>query len=453
VRAPELRLRVTSPGLLALPWDRPLRDWDATEVPLRDIPVGPSRHLVRFVEADGQLWALKHLPERIAAKEYAVLRQLETMGLPAVRPAGLVIQPEADPDEFGRNEDTAILVTHYLSQSWQFRRLFMRLPPNRPKHRARLLDAMASLLVELHRHGVFWGDCSLANTLFSRDGQVLQAWLVDAETSEVHPQLSDGQRQYDLDIMVENVAGGMMDMVARMTEQAALAGEEPEDADPDLDETLVEEARGVATRYAELWDALHAEPTFNFADRYRIEGQLRQLEDLGFVVDEIELRPVEEEADQLRLRVAVGDRRFHAEHLHKVAGLDVGEGQASILLGDLRAYHAMLLRETGREVSESEAAISWLNRVVLPGMRRAHEAVGGVGSQIQAYCDLLEVRWILSERAGRDVGDAVALEALARGGPTDSAARLAVVDAATGQLPKLSGEVLAQLDETNRPSP
>jgi hypothetical protein len=453
VRAPELRLRVTSPGLLALPWDRPLRDWDATEVPLRDIPVGPSRHLVRFVETDGQLWALKQLPERIAAKEYAVLRQLETMGLPAVRPAGLVIQPEADPDEFGRNEDTAILVTHYLSQSWQFRRLFMRLPPNRPKHRARLLDAMASLLVELHRHGVFWGDCSLANTLFSRDGQVLQAWLVDAETSEVHPQLSDGQRQYDLDIMVENVAGGMMDMVARMTEQAALAGEEPEDADPDLDETLVEEARGVATRYAELWDALHAEPTFNFADRYRIEGQLRQLEDLGFVVDEIELRPVEEEADQLRLRVAVGDRRFHAEHLHKVAGLDVGEGQASILLGDLRAYHAMLLRETGREVSESEAAISWLNRVVLPGMRRAHEAVGGVGSQIQAYCDLLEVRWILSERAGRDVGDAVALEALARGGPTDSAARLAVVDAATGQLPKLSGEVLAQLDETNRPSP
>ena len=454
MRAPELRLRVTSPGLLALPWDRPLRDWDATEVPLRDIPVGPSRHLVRFVEADGQLWALKQLPERIAAKEYAVLRQLETMGLPAVRAAGLVIQHEAEPDEFGREEDTAILVTHYLSQSWQFRRLFMRLPPNRPKHRARLLDAMASLLVELHRHGVFWGDCSLANTLFSRDGQVLQAWLVDAETSEVHPRLSDGQRQYDLDILVENVAGGMLDMVARMAEQAALAGEEPEDPDPDLDldETLVEEARGVATRYTELWDALHAQPTFNFADRYRIEGQLRQLEDLGFVVDEIELRPVEEEADQLRLRVAVGDRRFHAEHLHKVAGLGVGEGQASILLGDLRAYHAMLPRESGREVSESEAAISWLNRVVLPGMRRAHEAVGGVGSQIQAYCDLLEVRWILSERAGQDVGDAVALDALAKGGPTDSAARLALVDAATGQLPKLSRELLAQLDETNRPS-
>ena len=453
---------MTSPGLLALPWERPLREWDATEVPLRDIPVGPSRHLVRFVETDGQLWALKQLPERTAAKEYAVLRQLEAMGLPAVRAAGLVIQPEPAADEFGRQENNAVLVTHFLSQSWQFRRLFLRLPPNRPKHRARLLDAMASLLVELHRHGVFWGDCSLANTLFSRDGQVLQAWLVDAETSEVHERLSDGQRQYDLDILVENVAGGMIDMAARLVEQAALTGEPQGPAAPDdgagdgepaLEDTLIEEAFGVAARYRELWDALHAEPTFNFADRYRVEGQLRQLEELGFVVDEIELRPVEhgtDSPDQLRLKVAVGDRRFHAEYLRKVAGMDVGEGQASILLGDLRAYTAVLRRRDGRDVSESAAAVAWLERVVLPGMRRAHAAVGGVGSPIQAYCDLLEVRWILSERAGSDVGDAVALAALARGGPTDSAARMAVADTPTGQLPRLTAERLSELDQAEK---
>jgi Domain of unknown function (DUF4032)/Lipopolysaccharide kinase (Kdo/WaaP) family len=465
VRPPELRLRVTSPGLLALPWDRALREWDATEVPLRDIPVGPSRHLVRFVETDGQLWALKQLPERTAAKEYAVLRQLETMGLPAVRAAGLVIQPEERVDELASHEDSAVLVTQFLSQSWQFRRLFMRLPPNRPRHRARLLDAMATLLVELHRHGVFWGDCSLANTLFSRDGQVLQAWLVDAETSEVHRELSDGQRRYDLDILVENVAGGMMDMVARLAEQAALAGEQPLEGlgeglggrlgdpdpdEPDLDETLIEEARGVAVRYQELWDALHAEPTFNFADRYRIEGQVRQLEELGFVVDEIALQPVEGGADQLRLKVAVGDRRFHAEYLRNVAGLDVGEGQASILLGDLRAYQGILRRESGRDVSEATAAVRWLAEVVVPGMRRAHDAVGGVGSAIQAYCDLLEVRWILSERAGSDVGDAVALAALALGGPTDSAARMAVADAPTGQLPRLTAARLNEFDEAGK---
>ncbi|SUE32793.1 Lipopolysaccharide kinase (Kdo/WaaP) family [Mycolicibacterium gilvum] len=129
------------------------------DVALRDIAVGPSRHLVRFVESDGELWALKELPPRIAGREYGVLSRLEEMGINSVRAAGVVFQPDFD---------TAILLTRYLVGSWQYRRLFMRLPPDAPKHRARLFDAMATLLVELHRHGVFWGDCSLANTLFSR---------------------------------------------------------------------------------------------------------------------------------------------------------------------------------------------------------------------------------------------------------------------------------------------
>ncbi len=73
---------------------------------------------------------------------------------------------------------------------------------------------MALLLVDLHRGGVYWGDCSLANTLFRRDGDRIQAYLVDAETSEVHPSLSDGQRRFDLDILVENVAFGLADLGA-----------------------------------------------------------------------------------------------------------------------------------------------------------------------------------------------------------------------------------------------
>ena len=63
----------------------------------------------------------------------------------------------------------------------------MRLRPGSPAYRDRLLDAMALLLVDLHRGGVYWGDCSLANTLFRRDGDRIQAYLVDAETSEIHP--------------------------------------------------------------------------------------------------------------------------------------------------------------------------------------------------------------------------------------------------------------------------
>jgi hypothetical protein len=420
VRAPELRLRASTPGLLGLPWDRPLSDWVVPDVPLRDIAVGMSRHLVKFVDADDQLWAVKDMPPRIAVKEYDVLRRLEEMGLPAVRPAGLVLQPEFD---------TAILVTRYLEGSWQYRRLFMRLPPDQPTHRTRLLDAMAGLLVELHRHGVFWGDCSLANTLFSRDGQLLQAWLVDAETSEVHPSLSRGQRGHDLEILVENVAEGLVDLAERLGQ--------PES----LQDTLITEAEQVAVRYEELWALLHAEPVFGFTDRYRVEGTIRRLNDLGFAVDELSLQPDSADPSRLRVHVAVGDRRYHAQHLQELTGLDVGEGQARILLGDVHAYQAQLCREAGHDVDESTAARLWVMEILTPYERLAHEAVQSKGTPIQAYCDLLEVRWLLSERAGRDVGTNKALAALAGDViPTDSAAKMAIAEVPTAPFAVLASD-------------
>jgi hypothetical protein len=428
----DLRLRDPLPGLLVLPWTEPLGQWDATEAPLRDIPVGPSRHLVRFVETDDRLWALKELPQRVAGKEYAVLRGLETRLLPAVRPAGLVIQSQ---------EDTAILVTRYLDRSWQYRRLMMRTRPDMPKHRERLLDAMASLLVDLHRNGVFWGDCSLNNTLFSRDGQILQAWLVDAETSEIHPQLSDGQRQLDIDILVENVAGGMLDLATRL------------DWSPEFQDALMGEALSVADRYEALWEVLHAEPIFSYADRYRVEGQIRRLNDLGFAVDEVSLQSAGDgDADgdsegKLKLKVAVAARQFHATQLRQLTGLEVGEGQARVLLGDLWAYQSRVQRLTKVDVPDTVAGRRWVDEVLAPGMQRAHAAVGQIGDPIQAYCDLLEVRWLLSEHACRDVGDEAALEALAqRSTPPESAATMAIAEAATAQLGVLTTQIMDDLD-------
>jgi hypothetical protein len=332
------------------------------------------------------------------------------MGLNAVRPAGLVLQPDFD---------TAILLTRYLVNSWQYRRLFMRLPPDAPKHRARLFDAMATLLVELHRHGVFWGDCSLANALFSRDGQVLQAFFVDAETSEIHPQLSDGQRTHDIDITVENIAAGLLDVAASLEK-------------PQLESRFIEEALGIRHRYERLWELLHSEPTFGFADRYRVEGTIRKLNELGFAVDEVSLRPVSTGAEELRLHVAVGDRRYHATQLQRLTGLDVGEGQSRILLGDLQAYQGQLCQEAGHDVDDRTAGQLWVMEVATPTMHRAHAAVGGAGTPIQAYCDLLEVRWLLSEQAGRDVGTERALQALAgKVVPSESAAQLTVVETPT----------------------
>ena len=62
--------------------------------------------------------------------------------------------------------------------------------------------------------------------------------------------------------------------------------------------------------------------------------------------------------------------------------------------------------------------------VLEPGMVKAAAALADVADPIQAYCDLLEVRWLLRSGEGRDVGEEAALAALAaRKAPSESAAR------------------------------
>jgi hypothetical protein len=389
---PRLRLRDGAGALLDLPWERPLADWTSDALHFKEYPVGPSRHLVRFLVASGRTYALKEEPLGVAATEFDVLRHLESMGLPAVTAVGLAESPE---------RSSAILMTEYLAYSIQYRRLLMRFPLGPGPYRDRLLDAMAWLLIDLHRAGVFWGDCSLANTLFRRDGDKIQAFLVDAETSEIHPSLSDGQRAYDLEILVENVAFGLADV-------AALQGRS------DAFDDAVAAAETVRTRYTSLWEELHIVPEVSPTDRHAVRARIRRLNDLGFAVDEINLEPTGAGGGTVELRVAVTNRRFHAHQLERLTGLLALEGQARLLLNDLREYQAWLESYDRRPVSEQEAADRWLRDVLEPSLEAILPTVGAKRDPLQAYCDVLEEKWILSELAGRDVGLEAAIEAYLR---------------------------------------
>ena len=389
---PLLRLRRTE-GLLDLPWELPLAEWPE-ELAFRDMDVGPSRHLVRFLVVDGVLLALKDEPITVARREYEVLGHLERVGLPAVLPIGIAEHARAG---------SAILVTEYLAHSLQFRRLLARFPLGPGPYRTRLLDAMAWLLVDLHGGGVFWGDCSLANTLFRRDGDRIQAFLVDAETSEVHPVLTDGQRAYDLEILVENVGFGLADV-------AALQGR-PEDYD-----AAVASAESVRRRYQAIWAELHEEPAIPAGDRHAIRSRIRRLNDLGYAVDEIEVVP-ESAGSDVRLRMTTSNRDFHAHELERLTGLVALEGQARLLLNDLREHVAWLELSTGRRISMAQGARRWRRDVFDPAIRRLRPAIRG-RDPVQAYSDVLEHKWLLSERAGRDVGlDRATAAYLAEGAP------------------------------------
>ena len=383
---PRLRLRDPATSLVELPWEKPLAEWSGPDLAFRELPVGPSRHLVRFLVADGVLYALKELPLEAARVEYEVLLRLEVAGLPAVRAAGIAESPA---------NGSSILVTPYLAHSLQYRRLLMRLPPGPTRHRERLLDAMAFLLVDLHRNGVYWGDCSLANTLFRRDGDRIEAYLVDAETSEIHPALSDGQRAYDAEILVENVAFGLADLAAMQ------GGGDPDEA--------IDAAERVRDRYNAVWSELHDEPILLPGDRQAVRARVRRLNDLGYSVD-ISLDPDALDG-RVRLRMSVTTRRFHVRELERRTRIRALEGQARLLLNDLNEYAAWLGWQAGQPIDPDEAAARWLREVYRPTLASIASAVGPGRDLVQAYCDVLEQKWYLSEQEGNDVGLLRAIEA------------------------------------------
>ena len=392
MRFPRLRLREDADDLLDLPWEQPLAEWPVDVLRFRDLPVGPSRHLVRFLVIGSRTFALKELPAGVGIREYETLRHLEREAMPAVRPAGLAGSPDGE---------TVVLATQYLEHSMQYRRLLM-LVPLTGGYRDRLLDAMALLLVDLHRGGVFWGDCSLANTLFRRDGDRIQAYLVDAETSEMHPSLSDGQRMFDLDILVENVGFGLADLAMYQGRRDAV-------------EESIEAAESVRRSYQHVWAKLHEEPRLRAGDRQAIRARLRKLNDLGFSA-ELDLDPAS--PDEVRVRTAVTTRRHHARELERRTRVRALEGQARLLLNDLAEYTAWLEYFERRPLTPEVAADRWLREVYRPTLARIVVAVAPERDLIQAYCDVLEHKWFLSERAGADVGLDAAIEAyIAAGAP------------------------------------
>jgi Domain of unknown function (DUF4032)/Lipopolysaccharide kinase (Kdo/WaaP) family len=376
-------------GLLTLPWTRPLAQWrDDRLVEIRQR--GISRHVVRFVYDDGTLYALKELSERLARREYRVLRALADLNVPAVEAVGIAV--DRDPED---PDADAILVTKFLSYATTYRAVFSN--PRGIHPIDGLLDALVELLVRLHLSGFFWGDCSLSNTLFRHDAGTLEAYLVDAETSEQHPTLTDGQREYDVDLAVERVSGELLDLQAGELLSA--------DVDP------FEIADELRRRYESLWYELNREEILRPEDqRHQIADRLRRLNDLGFDAEEVELIPAPE-GNKLRVRTRVAESGHFARKLYLRTGIDAGENQARRLLNDIASYRAYLERKEGHPVSDTVAANRWLEEIYDRVIAAIPEDLRDRLQPAEIFHEVLEHRWYMSEAAGRDVGTTAATRA------------------------------------------
>jgi Domain of unknown function (DUF4032)/Lipopolysaccharide kinase (Kdo/WaaP) family len=379
-------VRITSalinPALLDLPWSTPLEQWPADH--LVALPQGISRHVVRFVRLEGTVYAVKETAERIAEREYDLLRALERINFPSVE-AVAVVADRTDPA--GEPLATA-LVTRHLQFSLPYRAVFSH--TLRPETLERLLDALAALLVRMHLTGFFWGDCSLSNTLFRRDAGAFAAYLVDAETGALRSKLSDGQRSEDVEIARVNIFGEALDLQA--------AGLLHESVDP---ETVADE---VTRRYEGLWHEITYEQQVERDARHHMERRIRRLNELGFDVAEVAMSLLEGGRSYL-VRPKVVDAGHHMRRLMRLTGLDAEENQARMLLNDLDAYRA-----ESDLTDEQQAAHRWLTEVFEPVVRAVPGHLRRKLEPTELFTQVINHRWRLSEKAGRDVGLAPAVQ-------------------------------------------
>ena len=384
--APMSDLSITGSGteiisLYDLPWRTLLEDWP--EDPGLTSMRGISRHVVRLVrtgERDEDVFAVKETVEEFSTKEYAVLRELNSRGAPCVEPLAVVT---GRLDSRGNELPTA-LVTRYLPFSLPYRVI---LSTNITPHEiTTMANALALLLVKLHLLGFWWGDCSLSNALFRRDANEYSAYLVDAETGEFQKTLTDGQREHDLDIALFNVAAELEDL--------AIAGVLHPGMDP------IRASQGVISRYRRLWKSLKEPQILDPKDRHAVERAMRSVQDLGFAVEEVKIA-MDGEKGMLKFSPRLVAAGYHQQRLKEILGLEAEELQAKRLLASFDRYRG---RESESGLSDDVLARNWLTNVFDHVMNQIPRELRGRVEPAQMFHEILEHRWYLGEKAGKDPG-------------------------------------------------
>ena len=257
----------------------------------------------------------------------------------------------------------------------------------RPDTANRLVDALAVLLVRLHNVGFFWGDVSLSNTLFRRDAGAFAAYLVDAETGELHESgLTAGQRAHDLDVARTNIAGEIMDLEAG----GRLEG--------GVDAIAI--ADGIMSSYRSLWTALTDAGDVR-RQRVVADHGARAAPQRARVRHRRNVDPGDgPTARRVSIQPKVVDAGHHQRRLLRLTGLDVEENQARRLLNDLDEFRARISR-LGDD--EDMVAHEWLTRVFEPVIKAIPFDLRAKLEPAEVFHQVLEHRWYMSQASGRSV--------------------------------------------------
>jgi len=354
---------------------------------------GDSRHPVLFVEREGVRYAIKETTPRMAEREIRNFREIERRGIPALSPIGVVIVP-APPLALDIPKLNG--VTQYISgdRGYTVTRLAPRVIPHvllyrlpftkRTKHR--LLSAVAVLMVELHEHGIYWGDPSLANALLRIDGRSILAIMADAETSELFPgPVSEGLREQDLAMFAESLSWQAEDL--RLLRGLSEDTQVLDDSD----------FRYFERRYRSLLreHTRMAVSTTNSTPSQQMQQVLRALNGLSFSL----LNATGHTFQQLTT-VLPG---WHQRRIYELLHITVPRVYARRFYEMILGHQAILSEQEDRPVSIEEAAHSWYTRYHLPAILLLRQNLTRGEDPMQAYFAVMQHKWDMSRKAKHEV--------------------------------------------------
>jgi hypothetical protein len=375
-----------------LPWQVPLEEWQQHGVELLIVRRGESRHPVVFVERGGMRYAIKETTPHMAEREIHNFREIAFRGIPALDPVGTVSVPAPPiPVEAPRlggltqyiNGDRGYTVTSLAPRVIPHSQLY-RIPFTR-RTKERLLSAVAVLMIELHEHGVYWGDPSLANVLIRIDGRSILAIMADAETAEIFPgPISEGLREQDIAAFGESLLWQAEDLrLARgLPEDKQVLGE------PDF--------RYFRRRYRQLrreHAQIAASP--NFGTYYQAQQFLRRLNRWGY-----SLLGLTERTLQQFTTVLPG---WYQRRIYNLLRIHVPRAYARRFYNLILGHQAEMSAEQGHEVSIEEAAQDWYTRYHLPAILLLRRILTRGQDPLRAYFAVMQNRWRMSQKAQHEV--------------------------------------------------
>ncbi len=378
--------------LEALPWRVQLEEWPEHGVIPLSIRRGASRHPVLFVESSATRYAIKETTPRMAEREIRVLHEVERRGIPALSPVGWVI---VSAPALLLNEDGPSGLPAYISgdRGYTVTRLAPRVVPQAllyripftRKNKQRILSAIAVLMIELHEHGVYWGDPSLANILVRLDGRQIMAIMADAETAELFPgPVNDELREQDILSFGEALLWEAEDL------RYAQGLEEEEQIVDDKDFRYFQQRYRLLRREHNSLTAPSA-----FTSLFQVERMLETLNKVGYSILDMSGH-----AFQQIVTVMPG---WYQRKIYELLGITVPRQYARRFYNTILGHQAMMSQQEGRDVTLEEAAQHWYTHYHLPAILLLRRHLTSGQDPMQVYFAIMDYKWKMSMKAGYEI--------------------------------------------------